>query len=151
MHVAPTDRPKALRKLATLLRPVGILGLCIREPPFKDNRAFHGTRPGYTRGSGRAPFGALIVGYYEDGRLRCASKVGSGFSQEQIGDIIAWTAQLRQRESPFHFIQESDGTSWSYGLTAWERKSAIWVQPLLESDSQSGPRAGTCGTRVLKD
>jgi bifunctional non-homologous end joining protein LigD len=40
---------------------------------------------GYTQGKGkRASFGALIVGYRDGGKLRYASKVGTGFSNRQI-------------------------------------------------------------------
>lgn len=48
---------------------------------------------GYTRGRGRAPLGALIVGYYDDDdRLRYAGKVGSGFSQPLVRDVVIGTA-----------------------------------------------------------
>src|SRR5207248_6261848 len=40
---------------------------------------------GYTRGSGaRAPLGALLVGYWDDGKLRYASHVGSGFDERTL-------------------------------------------------------------------
>jgi bifunctional non-homologous end joining protein LigD len=87
---------------------------------------------GYTRGrGGRSEFGALIVGYYEQGQLRYASKVGTGFSNRQIREFVAGTEPLRQGQSPFDSIPESDGTSGSYGLTATERKTAVWLKPVL--------------------
>jgi len=37
---------------------------------------------GYTKGKGsRAPLGALLVGYWDKGKLRFASHVGSGFDE----------------------------------------------------------------------
>lgn len=87
---------------------------------------------GYTRGKGdRAPFGALIVGYYDQGKLCYASKVGTGFTNRQIEQFVRETEQIRQSQSPFGRIPESRGTSWSYGLTAAERQAAVWLKPVL--------------------
>lgn len=43
MHVPPSDRPRALRKLAGLLRPGGVLVFSLRETPFDDGRSFYST------------------------------------------------------------------------------------------------------------
>jgi bifunctional non-homologous end joining protein LigD len=87
---------------------------------------------GYTRDQGsRSSFGALIVGYYDQGKLRYASKVGTGFSHLQIRQIIEKSKPFQQPNCPFDHITESGGTSWSYGLTATERKTAVWLKPVL--------------------
>jgi DNA ligase D-like protein (predicted ligase) len=55
---------------------------------FEQELAIGGFTP--PQGS-RQRFGALLVGYYEDGELRYAGKVGTGFSQrtlEQLGDEL---------------------------------------------------------------
>jgi bifunctional non-homologous end joining protein LigD len=73
-----------------------------------------------------------VVGYYDDqGRLRYASKVGTGFSDRQIREFLAATAQIQQRECPFESIPESGGSRWGYGLTPEERRTAVWIKPLL--------------------
>ena len=41
MHLAPTDRPRAFRKLITLLKPGGLLAITLREGPDDENRGFH--------------------------------------------------------------------------------------------------------------
>ena len=41
MHLAPTDRPRAFRKLITLLKPGGLLAITLREGPDDDIRGFH--------------------------------------------------------------------------------------------------------------
>lgn len=73
---------------------------------------------GFTPPQGsRSRFGALLVGYYEDGRLRYAGKVGTGFSQrtlDQLGDRLE---ALEVPDSPF------DGE----GLPP----EARWVRPRL--------------------
>jgi DNA ligase D-like protein (predicted ligase) len=57
---------------------------------------------GYTEPTGsRTDFGALLVGYYEEGQLRYAGKVGTGYTAATLRDL---GAQLREREtseSPF--------------------------------------------------
>lgn len=87
---------------------------------------------GYTRGQGsRSSFGALVVGYYDQGRLRYASKVGTGFSNLQIRQIIEKAKPLQQAQCPLDHIPESEGSRWGYGLTAAERKTTVWLNPVL--------------------
>ncbi|HZT61673.1 MAG TPA: DNA ligase D, partial [Burkholderiales bacterium] len=57
---------------------------------------------GYTTGKGvRAPLGAILVGCWEDGRLRYASHVGSGFDDETISLIETKLVALRTSTCPF--------------------------------------------------
>jgi bifunctional non-homologous end joining protein LigD len=73
-----------------------------------------------------------VVGYYDDqDRLRYASKMGAGFTDRQIREFLAAVAQIKQRDCPFESIPEGGGSSWSYGLTAEERRTAVWLKPLL--------------------
>ncbi len=84
---------------------------------------------GYTppRGS-RLEFGALLVGYYSQGKLRYAGKVGTGFDESTLHDLGGRLRQLRRPESPFTdaaTIRES-GVSWvepelvaQVGFTEW--------------------------------
>lgn len=41
MHVAPSDRQRAFRKLVTLLKPGGVLALSLRSGPAEPERGFH--------------------------------------------------------------------------------------------------------------
>ena len=52
-------------------------------------------------GGSRQHFGALLVGYYEDGELRFAGKVGTGFDQRTLADLMARMERLEVPESPF--------------------------------------------------
>jgi bifunctional non-homologous end joining protein LigD len=57
---------------------------------------------GFTAPKGsRTDFGALLVGYYEDGRLRYAGKVGTGFSRETLRVLGARLHKLEQPDPPF--------------------------------------------------
>ena len=57
---------------------------------------------GYTRGKGaRDPLGALLLGYYEGKTLHYAGHVGSGLEEDSIGALLARTARLARKSSPF--------------------------------------------------
>jgi bifunctional non-homologous end joining protein LigD len=57
---------------------------------------------GFTAPKGsRTEFGALLVGYYEDGDLRYAGKVGTGFDRKTLADLGRRMRELEQEEPPF--------------------------------------------------
>ncbi|MGD0195112.1 MAG: non-homologous end-joining DNA ligase, partial [Candidatus Dormibacteria bacterium] len=57
---------------------------------------------GYTDPSGsRTDFGALLVGYHEDGRLRYAGKVGTGYNAARLRDLGAQLRSLESSTPPF--------------------------------------------------
>ena len=57
---------------------------------------------GYTDPAGsRTDFGALLVGYYEGGRLRYAGKVGTGYTAATLRDLGARLRNLETPESAF--------------------------------------------------
>ena len=75
---------------------------------------------GYTppRGS-RSDFGALLVGYYADGELRYAGKVGTGFDHETLTSLGERLRSLQARSSPFAEASEI------------RERDARWVEPEL--------------------
>jgi bifunctional non-homologous end joining protein LigD len=57
---------------------------------------------GWAPGTGKAvDLGALLVGVYEDGRLRYAGKIGAGFTNDSRGDLLAALARLASDAAPF--------------------------------------------------
>ena len=68
------------------------------------------------RGS-RTDLGALLLGYYDDDRLRYAGKVGTGFTQATLRDLAARLAPLRRDRAPF--------------VDELRMKDATWVEPEL--------------------
>ena len=70
---------------------------------------------GYTDPPGsRIEFGALLVGYYEDGRLRYAGKVGTGYTVAMLRDLGAQLRALETPESPFVDARPvPPGTHWT--------------------------------------
>ena len=53
-HIAPDDRPRAFRKMATLLRAGGVLALTLRSGPAPADRPMHPTSSGEIEGLARA-------------------------------------------------------------------------------------------------
>ena len=73
---------------------------------------------GYTEPKGsRIELGALLVGHWEDGALRYAGKVGTGFTREILRDLSSRLGPLRRESSPF--------------VDAPRLRSATWVEPRL--------------------
>ena len=57
---------------------------------------------GWTEPKGsRSGFGALLLGVYEDKKLRYVGSVGTGFSSKLLGEIYARLQKLERKTSPF--------------------------------------------------
>jgi bifunctional non-homologous end joining protein LigD len=69
---------------------------------------------GFTAPKGsRTDFGALLVGYYEDGRLRYAGKVGTGFGRRTLADLGERMRSLGRDSPPFVDVHPIPaGTRW---------------------------------------
>jgi bifunctional non-homologous end joining protein LigD len=89
---------------------------------------------GFTAPKGsRTEFGALLVGYHEDGVLRYAGKVGTGFDQARLRSLGARMRELEQDESPFEpFKPIPPGTRWvrpelvaQVGFSEWTRDGRL--------------------------
>jgi bifunctional non-homologous end joining protein LigD len=70
---------------------------------------------GYTDPTGsRSDFGALLVGFYEQGRLRYAGKVGTGFTKAMLHDLGTQLRRLETAEPPFADVRPIPrGTHWT--------------------------------------
>ena len=73
-------------------------------------------------------FGALLVGYYEDGKLRYAGKIGTGFDDDMLRTLRGRLDALEQDSSPFDEPVDEDGrpfrrarTGRQAGFTEWTR------------------------------
>ena len=76
---------------------------------------------GFTAPKGaRTGFGALLVGYYEKGRLRYAGKVGTGFSEDLLNELHERLQGLARKTSPFD--EEVD------------ERDVTWVRPTLVAE-----------------
>jgi hypothetical protein len=68
------------------------------------------------------------VGYFDQGKLHYASKVGAAFTDHETREFLEGMAVIQLSECPSEAIPASAGTSWSYGLTAAELKTAVLAQ-----------------------
>jgi bifunctional non-homologous end joining protein LigD len=76
---------------------------------------------GYTEPQGsRRGFGALLIGVYDNGKLRYAGKVGTGFNSETLASIYRQLV-AREQDKP-SFVNPPRG---------YEAKGAHWVKPDL--------------------
>jgi DNA ligase D-like protein (predicted ligase) len=89
---------------------------------------------GYTDPSGsRTDFGALLVGYYEDGRLRYAGKVGTGYTAATLRELGGRLRKLETPESPFVDARPiPKGTHWTrpelvaqIGFAEWTKDARL--------------------------
>lgn len=84
---------------------------CVREQEFVIG--------GFTDPEGsRSHFGALLLGYYDQDRLRFAGKVGTGFDATLLADIAQKLNRLRTPTSPF-------------GDSVPNARAVHWVKPEL--------------------
>ena len=85
---------------------------------------------GYTKGKGsRQRLGALLVGYWESGKLRYAGHVGSGLNDRTLADVTARLQKLRCDERPFAEKPELHSpTVWVEPKVVAEVKFQNWTQ-----------------------
>jgi bifunctional non-homologous end joining protein LigD len=85
---------------------------------------------GFTAPQGsRTDFGALLVGYYEDGRLRYAGKVGTGFDHTTLETLGRRLREVEREDPPFADVHPVPrGTHWvepelvaQIGFSEWTR------------------------------
>jgi bifunctional non-homologous end joining protein LigD len=80
---------------------------------------------GYTDPEGsRTHIGALLVGYYEDGKLVYGGKVGTGFRMKDLVDIKRALSPLETAKSPFS----------PEPPRAWTGPNRHWVTPMLVAE-----------------
>lgn len=82
------------------------------------------------RGS-RARFGAILVGYYEKGKLLYAGKVGTGFDAARLESLHAEFSARRVKECPFVNLPLQRRSRFGTGMTASVLRHISWVKPEL--------------------
>ena len=103
---------------------------------------------GYTDPAGsRTDFGALLVGYYEDGSLRYAGKVGTGYTAATLRELGALLRKLQTPESPFVDARPiPKGTHWTrpelvaqIGFAEWTNDGRLRQPRFLGLRDDKGP------------
>ncbi len=100
---------------------------------FKCDRSQELVIGGYTapRGS-REELGALLTGYFENGELRYAGKVGTGFDGATLRDLAERMRPLRRDDPPFADAPRERTATWvepelvaQIGFTEWTRHGRL--------------------------
>jgi DNA ligase D-like protein (predicted ligase) len=80
----------------------------------------------------RVGFGALLTGYYEEGTLKYAGKVGTGYDDELLSELRKHLDGLERETSPFDEDVSERGVHWvapklvgEFGFTEWTRKGRL--------------------------
>ena len=86
---------------------------------------------GYTQPAGeRKHMGALLVGVYENGKLKFAGRVGTGFSEKLLQALSLALNKIAVKSCPF-FNLPAIGRGLDPGLTVAEMRRCVWVQPSM--------------------
>ena len=88
---------------------------------------------GFTEpGGSRVGFGALLLGYYEEGSLRYAGKVGTGYDTRTLRELRARLDELETGRSPFAERVRERGAHWTspelvaqIGFTEWTQDGML--------------------------
>jgi DNA ligase D-like protein (predicted ligase) len=102
---------------------------------FKCDQAQELVIGGFTPPKGsRQELGALLLGYFDDGRLEYAGKVGTGFDAATLADLAGRMRPLTRDEPPFERPEQikERGVTWvepelvaQVGFTEWTRDGRL--------------------------
>ena len=85
---------------------------------------------GYTPPAGsRKHFGAILVGYYDDDKLKFAGKVGSGFTEKSLQMLFRKFRLAERDDCPFIDLPSKQESAWVQGITPSMMKKMHWVDP----------------------
>ena len=109
---------------------------------------------GYTTpGGSRLNFGALLLGYYEKGKLHYAGKVGTGFNAEILTDLGTELKKLETHKNPFvNFDDSLQGVHWVKPNLVCEVRFSEWTHfNKLRHPSYLGLRRDKAAKEVKKE
>lgn len=87
---------------------------------------------GYTQPQGsRKHIGSILAGYYENGHLKFAGKVGTGFNAASLQNLHDQLQKLRHSSCPFSDLPEKRAGRWAQNITPAEMNRCTWVAPEL--------------------
>jgi bifunctional non-homologous end joining protein LigD len=86
----------------------------------------------------REHFGAILIGYYEGGKLLYAGKVGTGFNRELLRSLHAQFLARRIETCPFANLPMPRRPRFGQGMTRSEMKKVTWIRPELVAQIKFG-------------
>jgi bifunctional non-homologous end joining protein LigD len=84
---------------------------------------------GYTIGT--RTFDALVIGYYQNGRLLYAARTRNGFTPALRAQLFKKFRGLETDVCPFVNLPETKSGRWGAGLTAKKMAECRWLKPVL--------------------
>jgi bifunctional non-homologous end joining protein LigD len=85
---------------------------------------------GYTPPAGsRKHFGAILVGYYDGGKLKFAGKVGTGFTEKSLSMLYKKFREEERDDCLFVDLPSNQGGQWVQGITPSMMNKMHWVNP----------------------
>ena len=133
----------SLKELVQSVKAQGLEGLVAKR---RDSRYEPGERSGawqkmrVNRGqelviAGYTPsaknFDALVIGYYESGKLMYAARTRNGFTPSSRTELFKKLKPLEIAECPFANLPEKKAGRWGAGLTAAKMAECRWLKPQL--------------------
>jgi len=87
---------------------------------------------GYSNPEGsRLHFGALLVGFYENGKLKFCGKVGTGFNTKLLSSLHSQFKKIARDNCPFVNLPEQRAGRYGAGVTKAEMKRCHWIEPKM--------------------
>jgi bifunctional non-homologous end joining protein LigD len=79
-------------------------------------------------------FQSIVVGYYDNKKLRFAGRVRAGFTAAQRAALFEMLRPLTTEKCPFTDLPSSKSSHWGEGVTAEDMKALKWVKPTLVAE-----------------
>lgn len=108
----------------------------------------------YTLGQGRTKntFGAILVGYYKNGKLIYAGKVGTGFTEDERKDLKKRFGVIKSIRSPFSQELNEKDTVWLKPRLVGEFAFGEWTKDnILRQPVYMGLRIDKAPKSVIKE
>jgi bifunctional non-homologous end joining protein LigD len=87
---------------------------------------------GYSDPEGaRKYFGALLIGLYENKKLKFCGKVGTGFNTALLKNLFTQFKQIARYDCPFVNLPEKRRGRYGAGVTKAEMNRCHWVEPKM--------------------
>ena len=81
-----------------------------------------------------ASFQSIVVGYYENKKLRFGARVRSGFTAAQRAALFDLLQPLKVEKCPFADLPSGKTGHWGEGVTEEDMKILKWVKPTLVAE-----------------
>jgi DNA ligase D-like protein (predicted ligase) len=76
-------------------------------------------------------FDALVIGYYEKGKLMYAARTRNGFTPASRVELFKKIKPLETKDCPFANLPEAKGGRWGAGLTSVKMAECRWLKAVL--------------------